>query len=124
VAQFAGKDSENAQTLAGFAEQIADPDLKAQAGEAQELIESRSQVTNGFIASWKRLSQSTGTFAGQVDQALLQGNKRLLPQVERGVPGKSPGDIMVACNKDLARANPALEEKLKTLAEAAGGSSE
>jgi FHA domain len=124
IAQFAGKDSENAQTLAGFAEQIADADLKAKAGEAQELIESRSQVTNAFITSWKKLSQSTGMFAGQVDQALLQGNKRLVPQLEKGVPGRNPGEIMVACTKDLTKANAALEEKLKDLEEAAGGSSE
>lgn len=124
VAQFAGKDSENAQTLAAFSEQIADPDLKAKTAEAQERIDSRSQVTNAFIASWKKLSQSTATFAGQVDQALLQGNKRLLPQVEKGVPGKTPADILVACNKDLAKANAALEEKLKNLEDTAGGSAE
>jgi hypothetical protein len=124
VAQFAGKDSESAQTLGGFPDQIADADLKARAAEAQERIESRSQVTNTFIASWKKLSQTTGTFAGQADQALLQGNKRLLSQIEKGVPGKTPGEIMVACNKDLAKANAALEEKLKDLEQAAGGSSE
>jgi len=124
VAQFAGKDSESAQTLAGFAEQIADGDLKAKAAEAQELIESRSQVANVFIANWKKLSQSTGTFAGQVDQALLQGNKRLLAQIEKGVPGKTPAEILIACNKDLAKANAALEERLKELEDAAAGSSQ
>jgi hypothetical protein len=124
IAQFAGKDSENAQALAGFADQIADADLKTKAGEAQELIESRSQVTNSFIAGWKKLSQSTGTFAAQTEQALLQGNKRLLPQVEKGVPGKTPGEVLVSCNKDLVKANSALDEKLKDLEEAAGASSE
>jgi hypothetical protein len=124
IAQFAGKDSENAQTLAGFSDQIGDADLRAKAAEAQELIESRSQVTNAFIANWKKLSQSTGTFAAQADQALLQGNKRLLPQVEKGVPGKTAGEVMVACNRDLAKASSTLEEKLKELEEAAGGSSE
>jgi hypothetical protein len=124
VAQFAGKDSESAQTLAGFNEQIADGDLKAKAAEAQELIDSRNQVTNTFIANWKKLSQSTGTFAGQVDQALVQGNKRLVAQVEKGVPGKTPAEILIACNKDLAKANAALEEKLKELEDAAGGSSQ
>ena len=124
VAQFAGKDSESTQTLAGLAEQIADGDLKAKAAEAQELIESRSQVANVFIANWKKLSQSTGTFAGQVDQALLQGNKRLLAQIEKGVPGKTPAEILIACNKDLAKANAALEERLKELEDAAAGSSQ
>jgi len=124
VAQFASKDSENAQTLAGFAEQIADPDLKAKAGDAQESIQARAQVTNTFIASWKKLSQATGAFAAQVEQALVEGNKALVPQLEKGVPGKTPAEVLVACNKDLARANAAVEEKLKDLEDAAGKSSE
>ncbi|HWE25196.1 MAG TPA: FHA domain-containing protein [Myxococcales bacterium] len=123
VAQFAGKDSESAQALAGFAEQIADEGLKAKAGEAQELIDSRTQATNAFIGSWKKLSQSTGTFAGQLDQALLQGNKRLLPQLEKGVPGKTAQDILVTCNKDVGKTNAAIEEKLRELEESAGFSS-
>ena len=120
-AQFAGKDTENAQTLAGFSEQIADPDLKAKVGEAQELIEARSQVTSAFISNWKKLSQATAAFAGQADQALLQGNKALLPQLERGVPGKTPSEILIGCNKDLSKANASLEDKLKELEDAAGG---
>jgi pSer/pThr/pTyr-binding forkhead associated (FHA) protein len=123
VAQFGGKDSENAQTLAGFSEQIGDPELKGKASEAQELIDSRNQVTNGFIANWKKLSQSTATFAGQLDQALLQGNKRLLSTLDKGVPGKTPAEIMVACNRDVAKTNAAVEEKLKDLEDAAGGAS-
>jgi len=121
TAQFASKDTENAQTLAGVAEQIADPDLKAKVGETQELMEARSQVTSGFISNWKKLSQATAAFAGQAEQALLQGNKALLPQLERGVPGKTPSEILVGCNRDLGKANGALEEKLKELEDAAGG---
>src|SRR5438128_760123 len=121
VAQFASKDTENAQTLAGFGEQIADPDLKAKVVEAQELIDARSQVTSGFISGWKRLSQATGAFAVQADQALLQGNRALLPQLEKGVAGKTPGEILIGCNRELGRANAALEDKLKELEDAAGG---
>jgi hypothetical protein len=121
VAQFASKDAENAQTLAGFAEQIADPDLKAKVGEAQELIDARSQVTSGFISGWKKLSQATGAFAAQADQGLLQGNRALLPQLEKGVAGKTPSEILVGCNRDLGRANAALEDKLKELEDVAAG---
>ena len=121
VAQFASKDTENAQTLAGFGEQIADADLKAKVGEAQELIEARSQVSSGFISSWKKLSQATAAFAGQADQALLQGNRGLLAQLERGVPGKTPSEILIGCNRDLGKANGAIEDKLKELEDAAGG---
>jgi hypothetical protein len=124
VAQFASKDSENAQALAGFAEQISDSELKAKATDAQEAIEARAQVTNTFIANWKKLSQATGGFAAQAEQALVQGNKTLLPQLEKGVPGKTPAEVLVACNKDLASANTAIEEKLKDLEQAAGDSAE
>jgi hypothetical protein len=124
VAQFASKDSENAQALGGFAEQIADSDLKAKANDAQEAIEARTQVTNTFIANWKKLSQATGAFAAQAEQALTQGNEALLPQLEKGVPGKTPAEVLVACNKDLAKANGAVEEKLKDLEEATGAPSE
>jgi pSer/pThr/pTyr-binding forkhead associated (FHA) protein len=120
VAQFASKDTENAQTLAGFGEQIADPDLKAKVIEAQELIDARSQVTSGFISGWKKLSQATAAFAVQADQALLQGNRALLPQLEKGVPGKTPGDILIGCNRELGRTNAAIEDKLKDLEDAAG----
>ena len=121
VAQFASKDTENAQTLAGFAEQIADPELKTKVAEAQELIEARSQVTSGFISNWKKLSQATGAFATQVDQALLQGNRALLPQLEKGVPGKTPSEVLIGCNRELGRANGAIEDKLKELEDMAGG---
>jgi len=120
VAQFASKDTENAQTLAVFGEQIADAELKAKVVEAQELIDARSQVTSGFISSWKKLSQATGGFAVQADQALLQGNRALLPQLEKGVPGKTPSEILIACNRELGRANAALEDKLKELEDVAG----
>jgi len=121
VAQFASKDTENAQTLASFSEQIADPELKAKVGEAQELIDARSQVTSGFISSWKKLSQATGAFAAQAHQGLLQGNRALLPQLEKGVPGKPPSEILIGCNRELGRANAALEEKLKDLEDVAAG---
>jgi hypothetical protein len=124
MAQFASKDSENAQALAGFAEQISDPDLKPKATDAQEAIEARTQVTNTFIANWKKLSQATGAFAAQAEQALVQGNKALLPQVEKGVPGKTPAEVLVSCNKDLASANTAIEEKLKDLEESTGDSAD
>jgi hypothetical protein len=123
VAQFASKDTENAQTLGGFAEQIADPELKGKVGEAQELIDARSQVTGGFISSWKKLSQATAAYAAQADQALLQGNRAGLAQLDKGVAGKTPGEILVGCNRDLGRANAALEDKLKELEDAAGGDS-
>ena len=121
MAQFASKDTENAQTLASVSEQIADSELKAKVGEAQELIDARSQVTSGFISSWKKLSQATGAFAAQADQGLLQGNRALLPQLEKGVPGKTPSEILIACNRELGRANAALEEKLKDLEDVAAG---
>jgi FHA domain len=121
VAQFAGKDSENAQTLASFAEQIADQDLRTKVTEAQELIEGRSQVTSGFISNWKKLSQATAAFATQADQGLLQGNRALVAQLEKGVPGKTPSEILIGCNRDLGKTNAAIEEKLKELEDVAGG---
>ena len=121
VSQYANKDNENAQTTASLSEQIADPDLKAKVGEAQEAIEARSAVTSAFISDWKKLSQATSVFAGQADQALLQGNRGLLPQLERGVPGKSPQDVLVSCSRNFDKAKGAVEDKLKELEEAAGG---
>jgi len=59
--------------------------------------------------------------AVQADQALLQGNRALLPQLDKGVPGKTPGEILIGCNRELGRANAALEDKLKELEDVAGG---
>jgi len=121
VSQFGAKDNENAQTLGSLSEQIADSDLKAKVGEAQEAIEARTAVTTTFISDWKKLSQATSSHAAQADQALLQGNKALLPQLEKGVPGKSPQEVLVSCNRNFDKAKAAVEDKLKELEEAAGG---
>ena len=37
------------------------------------------------------------------------------------MPGKTPSEILIGCNKDLSKANASLEDKLKELEDAAGG---
>src|SRR5436853_50465 len=79
ISQFAAQSSASAQALTGSAEQIADPELKARVAEAQDLVDQRSQVTNTFIADWKKLGQATNGYATTLDQASLQGNKAVCP---------------------------------------------
>jgi hypothetical protein len=125
ISQFAAQSSASAQALTGSAEQIADADLKSRVAEAQDLVEQRSQVTNTFIADWKKLSQATNTYATQLDQAFLQGNKGVYAAVDRGVQAKTAPEVLVSCNKNFDRAKNAVEEKLKELDDlAAGGSGE
>src|SRR5207237_10658002 len=89
--------------------------------EAQDLVDQRAQVTNTFIANWKRLSQATGQFANELDQAFLQGNKGACASVDRGITVKSAPEILVACNKDFDKVKNAGEEKFKELNEIAEG---
>jgi hypothetical protein len=121
ISQFAAQSSASAQALTGSAEQIADPDIKSRVAEAQDLVDQRSQVTNSFIAEWKKLGAATSTYANQLDQAFLQGNKGVYPMVDRGVQAKTPPEVLVSCNKNFDRAKNSVEEKLKELDELAAG---
>src|SRR5436305_1762060 len=88
-----------------------------------DLVEQRSQVTNTFIADWKKLGQATNGYATALDQAFLQGNKAVCPAVDKGVQAKTAGEVLVSCNKNFDKAKNAVEEKLKELDEVAGGGS-
>jgi flagellar motility protein MotE (MotC chaperone) len=121
ISQFAAQSTASAAALTGSAEQIADQDMKAKVAEAQDLVEQRTQVTNTFISDWRKLSQSTNTYASQLEQAFLQGNKGACADVDKGVPGKSAQEVLVGCNRSFDRAKGAVEDKLKELDEIAGG---
>ena len=123
ISQFAAQSSASAQALTGSAEQIADAEMKNRVAEAQDLVEQRSQVTNTFIADWKKLGQATNGYATALDQAFLQGNKAVCPAVDKGVQAKTAGEVLVSCNKNFDKAKNAVEEKLKELDEVAGGGS-
>src|SRR5207248_5094718 len=120
ISQFAAQSTASAAALTGSAEQIADPDMKASVSEAQELIEQRTQVTSSFIADWRKLSQATGNYANVLDQAFLQGNKAVCPEVDRGIQARTPAEVLVACNRNFDRARAAEQDKLKELDELAG----
>jgi hypothetical protein len=115
ISQFGAQSTASAAALTGSAEQIADPDLKAQVAEAQDLVDQRSQVTGSFIADWRKLSQATGNYANVLDQAFLQGNAGACADVERGVQARTPQEVLVACNRNFDRARATLEDKLKEL---------
>jgi uncharacterized protein YfiM (DUF2279 family) len=121
VSQFAGQQVTSTQALTGAAEQIGDLDLKLRVAEAQELIDQRSQVSTAFSADWKKLSVAAAAYAGDVEQAFVFGNKASCPAVERGVNGKSPSDVLIACNKGFDRAKSAVEDNLKELDELTSG---
>jgi hypothetical protein len=121
ISQFAAQSTASAAALTGSAEQIADPDMKAAVSEAQDLIEQRTQVTSSFIADWRKLSQATGNYANVLDQAFLQGNKAVCPDVDRGVQARTPAEVLAACNRNFDRARAAEQDKLKELDELAGG---
>ena len=123
ISQFAAQSSASAQALTGSAEQIADPDMRSRVAEAQDLVDQRSQVTNTFIADWKKLSQATNQYANQLDQAFLQGNRGVCGDVDRGVASKTAPEVLVSCNKNFDKAKNAVEEKLKELDDVAGGGS-
>ncbi|HTO98751.1 MAG TPA: FHA domain-containing protein [Myxococcales bacterium] len=121
ISQFAAQSTASAAALTGSAEQIADPEMKAAVSEAQDLIEQRTQVTTSFISDWRKLSTATGNYANLLDQAFLQGNKAVCPEVERGVQAKTPAEVLVNCNRNFDRARGAEQDKLKELDELAGG---
>jgi hypothetical protein len=121
ISQFAAQSSASAAALTGSAEQIADPDMKAVVAEAQDLVDERAQVTGSFIADWRKLSQATANYANLLDQAFLQGNKAVCPDVERGVQARTAPEVLVACNRNFDRARANVEDKLKELDELAGG---
>ena len=121
ISQFAAQSSASAQALTGSAEQIADVELKTRVTEAQDLVEQRSQVTNTFIADWKKLGQATNSYATQLDQAFLQGNKGVCGTVEKGVQAKTAQEVLVSCSKNFDKAKNAVEEKLKELDDLSGG---
>ena len=121
ISQFAAQSSASAQALTGSAEQIADADMKSRVAEAQDLVEQRAQVTNTFIADWKKLGQATNAYANSLDQAFLQGNKAVCPAIEKGVQAKTAPEVLVSCNKNFDKAKNAVEEKLKDLDDVAGG---
>lgn len=121
ISQFAAQSSASAQALTGSAEQLADADLKSKVAEAQDLADQRAQVTNTFIADWKKLSQATNSYANELDQAFLQGNKGVCAAVDRGVQAKSAPEVLVSCNRNFDKAKNALEEKLKELDDLTGG---
>jgi hypothetical protein len=121
IQQFAAQSSSNAQALTGAAEQIDDAKIKAAVAEAQDVVEQRTQVTNTYIADWKKLSSATTAYASALDQAFLQGNKGACTAVDKGVQAKTAQDVQVACNKNFDKAKNAVEEKLKELDDVAGG---
>jgi hypothetical protein len=121
ITQFANQSSSTAAALTGSAEQIADPEMRNRVAEAQELIEQRTQVTNAFIADWKKLSQATSNYANVLDQAFVQGNKALYGEADRGVQARTAQEVLVSCNRNFDRAKSAEQEKLKELEEVAGG---
>jgi len=121
ISQFAAQSTASAAALTGSAEQIADADMKNKVAEAQDLIEQRTQVTTAFISDWKKLSQATNSYANALDQAFLQGNKGAYAEVERGIQGKTPTEVLVACNRNFDRAKGGVEDKLRELDEMAGG---
>lgn len=121
ISQFGAQSTASAAALTGSAEQIADPDMKAAVSEAQDLIEQRTQVTSSFTADWRKLSQATGNYANILDQAFLQGNKAVCPDVDRGVQARTPAEVLAACNRNFDRARAAEQDKLKELDELAGG---
>ena len=121
ISQFAAQSTASAAALTGSAEQIADPDIKSKVAEAQDLVDQRTQVTNGFIADWKKLSQATNNYATQLDQAFVQGNKALYAEVDRGVQARTAQEVLVSCTRNFDRAKGAVEDKLKELDEVAGG---
>jgi hypothetical protein len=123
ISQFGAQNSASAQALTGSAEQIADAELKNRVAEAQDLVEQRSQVTNTFIADWKKLGQATNAYATQLDQVFLQGNKAVCTGIEKGVQAKSASEVLVSCNRSFDKAKNAVEEKLKELDDLAGGGS-
>jgi hypothetical protein len=123
ISQFAAQSSASAQALTGSAEQIADPELKNRVAETQDLVEQRSQVTNTFIADWKKLGQATNAYATQLDQVFLQGNKAVCAGIEKGVQAKSAQEVLISCNRSFDKAKNAVEEKLKELDDLAGGGS-
>jgi len=121
ISQFAAQSTASAAALTGSAEQIADADIKNRVAEAQELIEQRTQVTNAFTSDWKKLSQATNSYANQLDQAFLQGNKSVYADVDRGVQAKTATDVLISCNRNFDRSKAAVEDKLRELDEVAGG---
>ncbi len=121
IQQFGASSAASAQALTGSAEQIADPDLKSRITEAQDLVDQRAQVTNTFIADWKKLGQATNTYANSLDQAFLQGNKGACDAVDKGVQAKTAPEVLVSCNKNFDKAKNAVEEKLKELEDISGG---
>ena len=121
IGQFAEQQATSTQALTGAAEQIGDLDLKLRVAEAQELIDQRSQVTSAFASDWKKLSGAASTYANEVEQAFVFGNRSSCPAVERGVNAKSPSDVLISCNKGFDRARNAVEDSLKELDELTGG---
>src|SRR5438067_175163 len=121
INQFAGQQATSTQALTGAAEQLGDVDLKMRLAEAQELIDQRSQVTSAFASDWKKLSGAASTYANEVEQAFVFGNKSSCPGVERGVSARSPSDVLISCNKGFDRAKNAVEDSLKELDEMTGG---
>src|SRR3954471_20974210 len=121
ISQFAAQSTASAAALTGSAEQIADGELKARVADAQDLVEQRSQVTSTFVSDWRKLSQATNTYANQLEQAFVQGNKTAYADVDRGVVAKTPPEVLVACNRSFDRAKNTIEDKLRELDEVAGG---
>lgn len=121
INQFAGQATASAAAVTGAAEQIIDPNLKAKVAEAQEAIEQRSAVTTAFVNDWKKLSSATNTFATQAEAALIQGNRAICANLDKGIQAKSATEILAACNKGFEKAKGSVEEKLKEIEEATGG---
>ncbi len=121
MSQFAAQASASNAALTGSAEQISDRDMKAVVAEAQDLVEERAQVTNSFIADWRKLSQATANYANLLDQAFLQGNKAVCADIDRGIQARTAAEVLVSCNRNFDRARGNLEDKLKDVAELAGG---
>ena len=119
---FASRAQAETTGLAGHADAVVDANLKAKLEEAKEVIEQRHAVTSAFIGDWKKLSQATNSFAVQAEAVFNQGNKGLCAMVDKGVQAKSTTDIMLGCTKSYDKAKGAVEDKLKELDEASGGS--
>ena len=74
-----------------------------------------------LIGRWKKLGQATSSYATQLDQAFLQGNKAVCGGIEKGVQAKTAPEVLVSCSKNFDKAKNAVEEKLKELDDLAGG---
>ncbi|HEY2031057.1 MAG TPA: FHA domain-containing protein [Myxococcales bacterium] len=116
VSRFVAQSNAANAALSATADQIADPELKGRVLEALDtVIDQRAQVTSSFISDWKRLGQSTSDYAASLERALVRGDKTACAEVEKGIAGETPQQIVQACVVRRNAARAAVDEKLKDL---------